>query len=184
MSRVSARYAKALIDLSNERGELEKVHGDIQAFMEVAKNREFANMLQSPVITSDKKASIFKAVFGDKISATTTAFFDIIMRKGRESSLVSIANAFVEQYKTLKNITTIKLTTATVATDEMIATIKGKLEKSGAIQGTVDLETAVDADIIGGFVLEFGDKLYDASIASQLNELKKEFSKNDYIKNI
>jgi F-type H+-transporting ATPase subunit delta len=184
MSRVSARYAKALIDLSNERGELEKVHGDIQAFMEVAKNREFANMLQSPVIKSDKKASIFKAVFGDKISATTTAFFDIIMRKGRESNLVSIANAFVEQYKTLKNITTIKLTTASAASDEMIATIKGKLEKSGAIQGTVDLETAVDADIIGGFVLEFGDKLYDASIASQLNELKKEFSKNDYIKNI
>jgi F-type H+-transporting ATPase subunit delta len=167
MSRVSARYAKALIDLSIEQNQLEKVYGDIQGFIGILKNRDFANML-----------------FGESIDATTKAFFEIIIKKGREPQLAGISAAFVEQYKAIKNISSVTLTTATSASDEMVAAIKSKLEKSGAISGNVELETKIDADIIGGFVLEFEDKLYDASVANQLNQLKKEFSKNDYIKNV
>ncbi|MFK7947812.1 MAG: ATP synthase F1 subunit delta [Saprospiraceae bacterium] len=183
MSRVSARYAKALIDLSVERGQLEKVYEDIQGFIEVAENRDFANMLQSPVVKGDKKAAIFNAIFGDKVEATTKAFFDIIIKKGREPELSNIATAFVQQYKAIKHISTVTLTTATPASDDMVTAIKAKLEASGEISGTVDLQTEVDADLVGGFVLKFGDKLYDASVASQLKQLKKEFSKNAYIKN-
>jgi F-type H+-transporting ATPase subunit delta len=184
MSRVSARYAKALIDLAVERNQLEKVYGDIQGFIEVLKNRDFANMLQSPIIKSDRKQSIFNAIFKDSIDAATKAFFEIIINKGREPELSGIANAFVEQYKSIKNISSVTLITASKISDEMVASIKGKLEKSGAVSGNVELETKIDADIIGGFVLEFEDKLYDASVANQLNQLKKEFSKNAYIKNV
>ena len=183
MSRVSARYAKALIDLSVERGQLEKVYEDIQGFIKVAENRDFANMLQSPIVKADKKQSIFNVIFGDKVEATTKAFFDIIIKKGRESELSDIATAFVGQYKAIKNISTVTLTTATPASDDMVAAIKAKLEVSGEISGGVDLQTEVDADLVGGFVLKFGDKLYDASVANQLKQLKKEFSKNAYIKN-
>lgn len=183
MSRVSTRYAKALIDLSVERGQLEKVYEDIQGFIEIYKNREFANMLQSPIVRGDKKQKIFDAIFGGKVEDTTKAFFDIIIKKGREPELSDIANSFVEQYKAIKHISTVTLTTATPATDDMIAAIKAKLEASDEIDGKVDLQTKVDADLIGGFVLRFGDKLYDASIANQLKELRKDFSKNAYIKN-
>lgn len=183
MSRVSARYAKALIDLSVERGQLEKVYEDIQGFIEIAKNREFNNMLISPIVKSDKKQKIFDAIFEGKVEKTTKAFFDIIIKKNREPELSDIANSFVEQYKAIKNISTVTLVTATPASDKMIAAIKAKLEASDEISGNVDLQTAVDADLIGGFVLKFGDKLYDASIANQLKQLKKEFSKNAYIKN-
>lgn len=182
MSRVSARYAKALVDLSVERNQLEKVYEDIQGFINIAKNREFRNMLQSPIVKSDKKQSIFNAIFEGKVEATTKAFFDIIIKKGRESELSDIAASFVEQYKQIKHISTVTLTTAMPASEKMIAAIKAKLEASG-IDDNVDLQTEVDADLIGGFVLKFGDKLYDASVANQLQQLKKEFSKNAYIKN-
>jgi F-type H+-transporting ATPase subunit delta len=185
MSRVSARYAKALIDLAVERNQLEKVYGDIQGFIEISKNRDFANMLQSPIVKSDKKQSIFNAIFGKTIDATTKAFFEIIINKGREPELSGIANAFVDQYKIIKNISSVTLTTASKISEEMVASIRGQLEKSGVISGNnVELETKIDVDIIGGFVLEFEDKLYDASVANQLNQLKKEFSKNAYIKNV
>lgn len=184
MSRVSDRYAKALIDLSTERNQLEKVYEDIQGFISVAKNSDFANMLQSPIVKSDKKQSIFNTIFGNSIDATTKAFFEIIIKKGREAELSGIAHAFVEQYKVIKNISTVTLTTASTASAEMIAAIKAKLEVSGSIGGSVDLETKVDADIIGGFVLQFDDKRYDASVANQLQKIKKEFSKNAYIKNL
>lgn len=176
MSRVSARYAKALIDLAVEKGQLEKVHEDIQGFIEVTKNRDFANMLQSPIVKSERKQSIFNAIFGNSIDPTTKSFFEIVLNKGRESELKSISAAFIEQYKVIKNISTITLITASSVSNDIVAGIKAKLEASGAVNGNVELETKVDANLIGGFVLQFGDKLYDASVANQLKKLKKEFS--------
>ncbi len=52
-------------------------------------------------------------------------------------------------------------------------------EKSDA---TVKLTEEVDEDLIGGFVLEFDDKQFDASIQRQISNLKKEFEVNLYIK--
>ncbi len=75
MSRVSARYAKALIDLSIEQNQLEKVYGDIQGFIGILKNRDFANMLKSPIVKSNKKQSILNDVFGESTDATTKDFF-------------------------------------------------------------------------------------------------------------
>ena len=47
--------------------------------------------------------------------------------------------------------------------------------------GNIDLKATVDADIIGGFVLEIGDTLVDASIAYDLNKIKAQFMNNDFI---
>ncbi|MFZ8455756.1 F0F1 ATP synthase subunit delta, partial [Staphylococcus aureus] len=50
--------------------------------------------------------------------------------------------------------------------------------------GSVELETVVDEKLIGGFVLEFDNKLVDASVASDLRNIKKQFAENTYIHNI
>jgi len=39
----------------------------------------------------------------------------------------------------------------------------------------------VDKDIIGGFVLQVGDKLIDASIAYDLKAISRQFENNDFI---
>ncbi len=183
MSRVATRYAKALIDLAFEQGNLEVVHSDIQSFLVVTKNEEFAALLKSPIIKADKKQSILTALFANRLSTLTNAFFEIITRKGRESFLIEIAHEFNEQYKAIKNISTVTLTTATPVSPAILESIKAKLERSTATKTTVEIETKVNADIIGGFTLEFQHNLYDASIANQLKQMKKEFSKNTYIKN-
>ena len=47
--------------------------------------------------------------------------------------------------------------------------------------GTIDLETKVNEDLIGGFVLEVGDQLFDTSILRDLNDIRSQFTKNEYI---
>jgi F-type H+-transporting ATPase subunit delta len=46
----------------------------------------------------------------------------------------------------------------------------------------LEIVTQVDPELIGGFVLQFDNKRYDASIAHKLDELRSAFSKNLYIK--
>src|SRR5258708_7781631 len=118
--RLASRYAKSLIDLAIEKGQLEQVYADMQWLQSVCKsNRDFVTVLKSPVITSDKKNKILAAVAGDRINKITTTFNTLLVKKGRESNLPEIAAAFISQYKEHKKIHTVKLTTAGPLSNEM-----------------------------------------------------------------
>ena len=45
----------------------------------------------------------------------------------------------------------------------------------------IELQESVDPKLIGGFVLQVGDKLVDASIAYDLKEISRQFESNDFI---
>ena len=179
--RLATRYAKSLIDLSIEKGQLEEVYADMQWLQSVCKsNRDFVNMLKSPVITADKKIKVLGAVAGDKFNTITTAFNALLVKKGRESNLPEIAGAFISQYKGHKKIHTVKLTTATPLSDELRKAIIARVKKTGGFEN-IELEEKVDKNIIGGFVLQVGDKLVDASISYDLKAIARQFENNDFV---
>jgi F-type H+-transporting ATPase subunit delta len=179
--RLATRYAKALIDLAIEKGQLETVFADMQWLNAVCKsNRDFVNVLRSPIIKADVKKKIIEAVTTGQISEMTAGFNRLIITKGRESNLPEIAHAFIEAYKEKKNIHTIKLTTAGPVTDTTKDAIVAQVKKSAGFEN-IELEEKVDADLIGGFVLQIGDKLVDASIAYDLRQIAKQFENNDFI---
>jgi F-type H+-transporting ATPase subunit delta len=180
MSRVAGRYAKSLIELAQERGVLQSVMGDIEYFLEATKNRDLAMLLQSPIIAADKKQSILDAIFGKKFDVLTKGFFALCIKKNRSNALIDIAKEFIQQYKDMKGITSIKITTATPLSKDTVEAIRKRFEASSATAKTVEVETAIKPSLIGGFVVEFGDKLYDASVAAKLAALKKQFVGNIY----
>jgi F-type H+-transporting ATPase subunit delta len=105
----------------------------------------------------------------------------LLTQKQRESLLPEIADEFVLQYRNKKGISTAVITVTNELTDETSRLIKEKLEKSGVAFDQVELVVQKDPGIIGGFILEIGGQIYDASVANQLNQLKKNFRGNDYV---
>lgn len=180
VTRIATRYAKSLLDLAQEQGKLERILEDIKAFQSATEQRDFFLLLKSPIVNPTKKGTILKEIFGGKFDEMTMAFLNIVLRKGREGFLPDIVKEFQNQYKALKQISTVKLTTATPVTEASLEAIKKQLQGSSNTQVNIEIETAVNPDLIGGFVIEFDDKLYDASVAHKLNELKKGFSGNQY----
>jgi F-type H+-transporting ATPase subunit delta len=179
--RLGTRYAKSLIDLSVERGELETVYADMLYLQGLTKNsREFLNLLRSPVIKGDIKLKVIDAVTTGKVSTLTDSFIKLLVTKGRESNLPEVSTAFIEQYKKIKNINTVQLTTATPVSESLKQQIVAQVKNTSDMQN-IELETIVDPAIIGGFVLQTGDKMVDASIAYDLREVGKQFENNDFI---
>ena len=179
--RLASRYAKSLIDLAVEKGQLEKVFADMQWLSAVCKsNRDFVNLLRSPIINADTKKKILEKVTAGHISEITTAFNNLLVTKGRESNLPEIATAFIASYKEKKNIQTIKLTTAAPVTDSVKNAIIEQVKKSAGYQN-VELEEKIDPELIGGFVLQVNDKLIDASVAYDLKAIARQFENNDFI---
>jgi len=179
--RLATRYAKSLLGLAIERGELEKVFSDMQWLQSVCKsNRDFINMLRSPVIKSDTKGKIVKSVAGNNIGELTNSFIHLLINKGREGELPEITTSFIQQYKEVKKIHLVKLTTASPVSDELKRSIVEHIRSTTEMQN-IELETVVNENIIGGFVLQTGDKMVDASVAYDLKEIAKQFENNDFI---
>ena len=179
--RLAARYAKSLIDLANEKNQVEPVYNDMLFLQALCKeSRDFLNLLRSPVVKADKKTAIVDAVTKGKIGELTAAFSRLLINKGRESNLPEVIVSFIDQYKQQKGIHTIKLTTAVPVTEDVKKQIIGAVQKQTNLSN-IELKATVNEDIIGGFVLEIGDTLVDASIAYDLNKIKAQFMNNDFI---
>lgn len=178
--RLASRYAKSLIDLAVEKDQLEVVHSDMLLLKAITRsNADVVVLLKSPVIKADKKIKILGAILDGRISAITTGFIRLLNTKGRESVLPEIAVEFEKQYNILKNITRVKLTSAAPLEAGQLNMIREKVEASAGRK--VEIETAVNPDLIGGFVLETGNELFDASIQRDLKDIKKQFLKNIYV---
>jgi|APDOM4702015191_1054821.scaffolds.fasta_scaffold11718_2 F-type H+-transporting ATPase subunit delta len=184
-ARLAGRYAKSLIGLAVEKNQLENVYKDM-LFLEMVVNgsRDFVTLLKSPIIKSDKKQAILDAVTSNgNLSELTLGFSRLLVNKSRESNLPEIITAFIEQYKVIKGIFTIKLTTAVPVSEELKQAIVHKVQSETSMKN-IDLRIEVDEKIIGGYVLEMGDKLVDASIAFDLSKISSQFKKNEFIFNI
>lgn len=182
--RLASRYAKSLVDLSIEKNQLETTIADMKLLQVICKNnKDFVQMLQSPIINATTKSKILEAVVGNHVSSLTSLFYNLLVNKGRESQLPEIVEAFVQQYNHLKGIHQVKLTTAVAISDELKASIANKLATEASL-GNVEIEAKIDESIIGGFVLEYNNNLVDASIARDLRDIKTQFSKNHFISSI
>jgi F-type H+-transporting ATPase subunit delta len=182
--RLAGRYAKSIVDLSIEQNQLEAVYADMKFITAICKsNPDFVAVLRSPIIKGDVKGKIIGSITKERVSKLTSAFITLLIVKGREHDLPEIANAFIDQYNTIKDIHKVKITTAVPVDAAFTDSIVTKLKAASSIKN-VEVENAVKEELIGGFILETGGKLIDASVLKDLNELKREFLNNEYIHNI
>lgn len=181
--RIASRYAKSLIDLAVEEGKLERVMEDIEYFLEASKVRDLRLLLKSPIVHAQKKGQVFEKLFAGQFDTLTMSFLQIILRKGREELLVEIAGAFADQYRVMKQISAVRVISAVALSEGQLTAIRERIKASGITYPNIELETRVDPKILGGIILEFDDKLYDASVARQLEELRKEFANGHAIAN-
>ncbi|ALI99200.1 ATP synthase F1 subunit delta [Rufibacter tibetensis] len=179
--RVASRYAKSLLELSQEQGSLEQVYADMLSFTRVLnQNRDLSLVLRNPIIKHDKKLSILTAVFGGNMAELTMAFFRIITQKHREAVLESVAQEFVTQYNLLSGIQKATVTTAVPLTPELRATFQQMVaERTGGMK--VELKEVVDPAVVGGYVLRIGDQQIDNTIRTSVQRLKNKFKENPYI---
>ncbi len=173
--QVATRYAKSLIDLAKEQKVLDKVKAEMDLFIETGKQEpQLLAVLKNPIISLDKKAAILKELFADKVQPVVISFFNIMVNKGRAGVLYATAKEFVNLFNLDKGVVKAKVISAVALTEEnkkqLVEVVKS------ATKGEVILETKVDPKLIGGFVLQVGDRQFDASLNSKLKKLKKEFA--------
>jgi F-type H+-transporting ATPase subunit delta len=181
-TRAASRYVKSLLTLAVEKNALEAVHQDMLLFSKICdENRAFAMMLRNPIIKHDKKRDILEKIFAGKVHPLTLSILDILTRKNREPLLPAIAREFHTAYNIYNGVGKASIVTAV----PLDAALRGEFEriaKKISEKDKVELTERIDKEMIGGFILQVGDRQIDASMKNRLKTLKVKLSHNPYIK--
>jgi F-type H+-transporting ATPase subunit delta len=172
--KVSARYASSLLDSAIQKNQLDIVSDDIEFVSSVIKqNLNLKRMLENPVVRPEIKSSILEEIFKNKINSETMDFLLFIIKKKREEIIPGI----LEKFKELRDIKTefvnVNVSVASEFTDSQKNELQNKLQNT--LKKKVRMNYKVDEKILGGFILQAGDTVYNASIKHQLDLLRKHF---------
>lgn len=174
MSRAAIRYAKAIIEIAQTSGKAEAVNNDMKLIVAtIAESHELRAFLASPVMKMDVKKSALLEIFSN-VQAETNSLFNLLFENKRFEILDAIAKEYNRLFDESNGIEVAKVTTAFPITPEIQTKVLAKIAEFSSKKITI--ENIVDPAIIGGFILRVGDQQYNASVASKLSELKREFS--------
>lgn len=180
--KVASRYAKALLELAVEKNQLEEVNRDVNQLLDIAaQNREIVLLFNSPIVNSDKKHNVLKALFEKSGNVITMSFFDIITRKNRSNNLINTAKEFKRQYNQHLGIQLAEVTTTFPITGELRNSFVEIVKEISGLD-KVELIEKIDNSLIGGFVLKVNDKLLDDSLSGKLRNLRLKFAQRYFVK--
>ncbi|OBQ54960.1 ATP synthase F1 subunit delta [Tamlana sp. s12] len=175
-ARAAIRYAKAVLNVASNQGTAEVVNNDMKLITNtIAESKDLRDMLQSPVVPSSVKKSVLLEVF-NTASKDVLSLIDVLIKNNRINIFDQVALKYSQLFDELNGIEHATVTTAVALTADLEQQV---LAKAKALSGkNVEIKNIIDESIIGGFILRVGDLQYNASIANQLNKLKREFTLN------
>ena len=171
---IAKRYAKALVQLAEEKKVVDKTRADLASFVEAVDSLPaLQKLLASPVFTPENKKAVIKELAGKLgMQPTTQRFVEHLAETGRIRYIKEMYEAFQEILAERTNRAMARLTTAAVISPADLAEIKKKLEALTGKQ--VDIDSRIDASLIGGAKAQIGSTVYDGSIKNQLSKMRNQ----------
>ena len=168
---IAERYALALFELAEDKGELERVTADLRGLRAMlAESADFRRMCRSPVIGHAAKGRAVKGLAAKGgFTAVTANFLGVLAHNGRLAALGAIVGAFLELLAKKRGELTAQVTSAQPLAQPQVDAISAALKRG--LGRAVALETAVDAKLLGGLVVKVGSRMLDGSIKTKLQRL-------------
>ena len=166
-------YSEAVFELAKELGQTDEVKKELDALAEIfAAAPELGRFLSAPTITLDEKLSVLKNTFAGRISETSYSMLCVITEKGRATLVPAIAEDYRNRWYEMNNIAEVRVTTSVPLTENLRAKLKAKLET--VMKKKIILTEKVDASIMGGMVINYGNTMTDGSVKAKLEALQKQ----------
>ncbi len=175
VEKIAEMYANAFLDASAAQGEplAEQVEQFDSLMSDVlAKHPTFESILGSALVSPDEKTGILDRTLKAQASKTFLNFLKVVAKHGRLDILRSIHRETRNAYEKRLNRIPVRITTAVPLDDTTVQSLSEKLRV--ILGGEPLFQTAVDPDVIGGIVVRVGDTIYDASLLTQLKNVRQQ----------
>ena len=171
-SRAAIRYAKAIYEIADEENLINEIFNDMIRINKLNRDSsDFKNLLSNSIIDNfDKKKAILSLL--EKNNSITEKLLDLLIHNKRVAIISDIANSFIQLYNKNNNIKEAIVITASPIDKDLEKKILSQIKIPAA--KSINLINLVDSSIIGGFIIRYDGKEYNASIKQNLKNLKTE----------
>lgn len=173
MSAVGRRYAKALLDLAREQGELDAVLKDVGSLSDAWKeSADLRNIVRNPIVPKPALKGVVDAVMEKLgVSKLVRNTVNLLADKGRLGQLEDVLHALEELAEAETGRVRVEVTSAKPMSDAYYTRLTEKLQRVTDRQ--VVLVRKQDPSLIGGVVTRVGDQVFDGSLSNRLSELRE-----------
>ena len=179
MNRAALRYAKATINLAENQKKTDDVNNDMLLISKtINESTELQSFINNPVSKADAKLKVINSIFNNKLNEITQGVLKLLVANKRLPLLPFVAKQYTNLFEKSQGVEIAKVTTAIPLSSDLEKKILTKIKE--LTDKKVSLENIIDETIIGGFILQIGDKQFDASITGKLNNLRRNFETNQY----
>lgn len=168
------RYARAIFELASEQGQIEEWAERLKTVREVFGVPEVQAVLVNPAIPLQRRQEAVRAVLDDRIGPEGVNLAKLLVGAGRVDELDDIIEQYNELADEAAGRVKASVTTAVELTPEESERLSRELSRRFGRE--VRLTANVDPAVIGGLVLQVGDRVVDASIATRLRQLRRKLA--------
>ena len=170
-SKIAEPYAQALMSVAKQQNLTDVFGDDMRSLlMLLDESPDFAAMLASPVVSDDDKKAILRSVLGSDANVNLVNFLMLVVDKRRIIFLAAIAEHYLAILRQFTNTVLAEVTSALKLTDAQKEQVTAKVKQLTGAQ-SVELETKVDPEILGGIVIKVGSQVFDSSLRGQLRRV-------------
>ena len=170
---VARRYAGALAD-AVAGGDAETVKNELAAWNDlITDNGDLNSVFGNPSIQQTQKENILNELIGRmKPSSATANFLRVLLQNGRLMDIGRISERFEAELAERSGNISATVTTARSLSQAQADDLKANLEKLTGKKVALDLN--IDTELLGGVVAQVGSTIYDNSVRTQLENLRKQ----------
>ncbi len=172
LSGIAGRYAQALLDLADDKKELDSVADDLRTVKAALdESADLRDLIRSPIYTREQQAGAVGAVL-ERLGVTemTRRFVMVVAQNRRLFALGAMIEAYLAELARRRGEVKAKVTAARELND---AQRKSLTEALKALAGSkVQVDVTVDPSLIGGLVVQVGSRMIDSSIKTKLQRLQ------------
>ncbi|MEX1010615.1 MAG: ATP synthase F1 subunit delta [Balneolaceae bacterium] len=170
ISNTALRYAKALFDLSLEKGQVESVYRDVILIRDTAEaSAELKVFLKSPVIQNRDKEEVLATIFKERVNPLTFQLLQLLSEKSREPLLVEIMKGFIQYYLEHTGVIEVQVESATPLDEPVVEELRKVLERRTG--KSVNMQITEEPELMGGLTVRIGDTVIDGSVRYSLERL-------------
>jgi F-type H+-transporting ATPase subunit delta len=171
---VARRYAKALLEVAAEAASLDRVTEQLNGFVKMMQqSSELSDILTNPAYTRSQQGAVMESVIKSlgSLAPAVANLLRLLVERHRMSYLADIARLFGDMADARSGRVRGKVISAVKLPDETIRRLEQSLTK--LTQRNVVLDSKVDASLLGGVSAQVGSLMYDGSLKSQLEDLRR-----------
>ena len=175
MEEIARVYAKSLFEVAVEHDVLDEMREQLGQFAdELDGSRDLQVFFFSPYFSSqEKKDGIAKILEG--ADERFVRFLELLAERHRLPVVFRIRRVFDELWREERKLLPVSVKSAVELDPSLVEEIGRKIEEQTGRK--VELTSTVDPDVLGGLVLQVGDRVLDASVRNRLERLRKQVAR-------